>query len=89
MAGVEEGWIRCIKNGAGMSRYDTPEGKIPMPIISLGLMAVIVAFAHILPIAFEREERRQQIVAQKNCEQYGDTMNQWAKEKGLEQPCLN
>ena len=72
-----------------MSRYNTPEGTIPMPVASVLCMIAIVAFANILPIAFEREERRQQIVAQKNCEQYGDAMNQWAKEKGLEQPCLN
>ena len=70
-----------------MGRFDTPEGKIPMPIISLGLMAVIVAFAHILPIAFEREERRQRIVQQHNCEQYGTSIAKWAEEKGLENPC--
>ena len=70
-----------------MTRYDTPEGKIPMPIISLGLMAVIIAFAHILPIAFEREERRQRIVQQHNCEQYGAAIEKWAAEKGIENPC--
>lgn len=70
-----------------MSRFDTPEGKIPMPVLSLGIMAVIIAFAHILPIAFEREERRQRIVQQHNCEQYGPTIAKWAEEKGLENPC--
>lgn len=70
-----------------MPRFDTPEGKIPMPVLSLGIMAVIIAFAHILPIAFEREERRQRIVQQHNCEQYGATIEKWAAEKGIENPC--
>ena len=39
------------------------------------------------PIAFEREERRQRIVQQHNCEQYGTSIAKWAEEKGLENPC--
>lgn len=70
-----------------MGRFDTPEGKIPLPVLSIGIMAVIIAFAHILPIAFEREERRQRIVQQHHCEQYGPTIAKWAEEKGIENPC--
>ena len=70
-----------------MPRFDTPEGRIPTPVLSMLLMAFIIAFAHILPIAFEREERRQEIVHQVNCEQYGESMNAWATERGLEKPC--
>ncbi len=70
-----------------MPRYRTPEGTIPIPVASVLCMMAIVAFAYILPIAFEREDRRQEIVHDKNCEQYGDAMNQWAKEKGLQKPC--
>lgn len=65
----------------------TREGHIPIPILSMICMAVIIAFAHILPIAFEREERRQQIVQQVHCEQYGPTIAKWAEEKGIENPC--
>ena len=71
-----------------MARFNTPEGKIPMPVLSLGLMAFIVAFAHILPIAFEREARRQEIVRQHNCEQYGAAIAKWAEEKGIQNPCF-
>lgn len=70
-----------------MGKFDTPEGKIPLPVLSILCMAVIVAFAHILPIAFEREARRQEIVQQVHCEQYGPTIAKWAEEKGLENPC--
>lgn len=72
-----------------MARFNTPEGKIPMPVLSLGLMAFIVAFAHILPIAFEREARRQEIVRQVHCQQYGESMNAWAAKQGHEKPCNN
>ena len=72
-----------------MGRFDTPEGKIPLPVLSIGIMAAIIAFAHILPIAFEREERRQEIVQQVQCEQYGPTIAKWAADKGTENPCLN
>jgi len=70
-----------------MPRFDTPEGKIPLPVLSVLCMGFIVAFAHILPIAFEREERRQQIVQQHNCEHYGAAIEKWAAEKGLKNPC--
>jgi len=51
------------------------------------VIAVIASFYIILPIAFEREERRIEIVRQTHCQQYGDAMNKWAQDKGLEQPC--
>ena len=60
-----------------------------MPILSILVMGVVCAFMYILPIAFEREERRQRIVQQHHCEQYGPTMAKWAEEKGIENPCDN
>ena len=72
-----------------MPRFDTPEGKIPMPVLSILVMGVVIAFMYILPIAFEREERRLEIVRQTHCQQYGDAMNEWARREGLEQPCQN
>ena len=70
-----------------MSRFDTPEGKIPLPVLSILVMGAVVAFMYILPIAFEREERRQRIVQQHNCEQYGPTIAKWAAEKQISNPC--
>jgi hypothetical protein len=53
----------------------------------LTLSAVLTSFYIIAPIAIEREARRQEIVQQVNCEQYGESMNAWAAERGLEKPC--
>ncbi len=72
-----------------MSRFDTPEGKIPMSVLYILVMGAVVAFMYILSIAFEREERRLEVVRQIHCQQYGDAMNEWARREGLEQPCQN
>lgn len=58
-----------------------------MPVLSLLCMGTIIAIAYILPIAFEREERRQEIVRQYNCDNYGPNIAKWAEEKGIKNPC--
>lgn len=70
-----------------MRIYNTPEGTIPTPVLSLILMGAVIALAFIVDEAFEREERRQRIVQQYNCEHYGPSIARWAEAMKIENPC--
>jgi len=57
-------------------------------IITLASLATfIICAVFILPIALDRELRRQEIVQQYHCEQYGESIAKWATEKGITNPC--
>lgn len=43
----------------------------------------------ILPISLEREAHRLTVERETNCRHYGDAMNQWARQKGIAEPCGN
>lgn len=61
-----------------MSRYDTPEGKIPLPVLSILCMAFIIGLAYLMPVVFEREAKRQDAVQEHNCKFYGAAINKHA-----------
>lgn len=47
----------------------------------------IFCMVKLMPIAFEREQRRQEIVQQEHCKFYKDAMNKWSNEKGMGNVC--
>ena len=53
--------------------------------IALALICGAVGWAFL--IGMDREVARREAQTQANCQHYGAEMNQWAAERGLEQPC--
>lgn len=70
-----------------MTKIDTEEYKIPLPFLAVMALGVFAIFYSVIPVALEREARRQEIVQQHQCAQYGDAIAKWAAEKQIANPC--
>lgn len=57
-------------------------------IALVGYAIIFVLFvAMIIPVALSREEKRLDAVQEHNCKNYGPAMNEWARSKGIKEPC--